>query len=62
MNEGRGWVFARSTENSFVVIGGKTENMDISLVKWVDRYGACGSVLFCFLNWFYFINEVKSLV
>lgn len=36
MYEGRGWVLARSTENSFVVIGGKTENMDISLVKWVD--------------------------
>ena len=43
------WFFAGNTENSSMVKGGKTKNMDISFAKWVDKY-ACGSFFgFAFL-------------
>lgn len=37
---GKGWLFAGSMENSPMVLGEKTENIGINLVKGADTYGA----------------------
>ena len=37
---GKGWLFAGRVENSPLVLGEKTENIGINLVKGADTYGA----------------------